>query len=83
MPGRHVFNHEFEIHHKIFQAGIPFIEDFKDLGQISKKDVFLAAVPLKMTCIDGAPMRAVVIDWKQSWLALQTSLIRGHICFLL
>ena len=63
MPGRHVFNHEFEIHHKIFQAGIPFIEDFKDLGQISKKDVFLAAVPLKMTCIDGAPMRAIVIDW--------------------
>ena len=63
MPGRHVFNHEFEIHHKIFQAGIPFIEDFKDLGQILKNDVFLAAVPLKMTCIDGAPMRAIVIDW--------------------
>ena len=63
MPGRHVYNHEFEIHHKIFQAGIPFIEDLKDLGQISGSKTFLAAVPLKMTCIDGAPMRAVLIEW--------------------
>lgn len=63
MPGRHVYNHEFEIHHKIFQAGIPFIEDLKDLGQITGYKTFLAAVPLKMTCIDGAPMRAILIDW--------------------
>ena len=46
-----------------FQAGIPFIEDLKDLGQITGYKTFLAAVPLKMTCIDGAPMRAILIDW--------------------
>ncbi len=63
MPGRHVYNHEFEIHHKIFQAGIPFVEDLKDLGQVTKEGTFLAAVPLKMTCIDGAPMRAILINW--------------------
>ena len=63
MPGRHVYNHEFEIHHKIFKAGIPFIEDLKDLGEIKKDNIFLAAVPLKMTCIDGAPMRAIIINW--------------------
>ena len=63
MPGRHVYNHEFEIHHKIFQAGIPFIEDLKDLGEVKKENIFLAAVPLKMNCIDGAPMRAVIINW--------------------
>ena len=63
MPGRHVYNHEFEIHHKIFQAGIPFIEDLKDLGEVEQDNMFLAAVPLKMTCIDGAPMRAIIINW--------------------
>ena len=63
MPGRHVYNHEFEIHHKIFQAGIPFIEDLKDLGEVENNNIFLAAVPLKMTCIDGAPMRAIIINW--------------------
>ena len=63
MPGRHVYNHEFEIHHKIFQAGIPFIEDLKDLGEVGQDNMFLAAVPLKMTCIDGAPMRAIIINW--------------------
>ena len=63
MPGRHVYNHDFEIHHQIFQAGIPFIEDLKDLGQITGHKTFLAAVQLKMTCIDGAPMRAILIDW--------------------
>ena len=63
MPGRHVYNHEFEIHHKIFQAGIPFIEDLKDLGEVKNNNIFLAAVPLKMTCIDGAPMRAIIINW--------------------
>ena len=63
MPGRHVYNHEFEIHHKIFQAGIPFIEDLKDLGEVRQDNMFLAAVPLKMTCVDGAPMRAIIINW--------------------
>ena len=63
MPGRHVFNNEFVTHHAVFDAGIPFVEDLRDLGKIKRIDPFLAAIPLKMTCIDGAPMRAVVLEW--------------------
>ena len=63
MPGRHVFNNEFVTHHAVFDAGIPFIEDLRDLGKVGKREPYLAAVPLKMTCIDGAPMRAVILEW--------------------
>ena len=63
MPGRHVYNHEFIVHHKFFSQNVPFVEDLKDLGNLPKKELFLAAVPLKMNCVDGAPMRAVILDW--------------------
>lgn len=63
MPGRHVNNAEFVTHHAVFGAGVPFIEDLRDLGEVGRRDPFLAAVPLKMTCIDGAPMRAVTLEW--------------------
>lgn len=63
MPGRHVYNHEFVTHHAILGAGVPFIEDLRDLGEITRRDPYLAAIPLKMTCIDGAPMRAVALEW--------------------
>ncbi len=63
MPGRHVFNQEFVTHHAVLGAGIPFIEDLRDLGDVKCREPFLAAIPLKMTCIDGAPMRAVTLEW--------------------
>lgn len=63
MPGRHVYNHEFETHHAVFAAGTPFVEDLRDIGESKRRDPFLAAVPLRMTCIDGAPMRAFLLDW--------------------
>ena len=63
MPGRHVFNKEFTTHHTVFDAGIPFVEDLRDLGEVKCKDPYLAAIPLKMTCVDGAPMRAIILDW--------------------
>ena len=63
MPGRHVYNHEFVTHHAILGAGVPFIEDLRDLGEINCREPYLAAIPLKMTCIDGAPMRAVTLEW--------------------
>lgn len=63
MPGRHVYNEEFVTHHAILGQDVPFIEDLRDLGEISSRDPFLAAVPLKMTCIDGAPMRVVALEW--------------------
>ncbi len=63
MPGRHVYNREFVTHHAVLGQGVPFIEDLRDLGAIRRRDPFLAAIPLRMTCIDGAPMRAVAIEW--------------------
>ena len=63
MPGRHVYNREFVTHHAVLGRGIPFIEDLRDLGEIGRRDPFLAAIPLKMTCVDGAPMRVVALEW--------------------
>ena len=63
MPYRHVANEEFVAHHAIFRKGIPFIEDLRDIGTLATKTPFLLAVPLKMTCVDGAPMRVVAVDW--------------------
>lgn len=63
MPGRHVYNHEFVTHHAVFAQGVSFIEDLRDLGDISTRNPFLAAVPLKMTCEDGAPMRVFALEF--------------------
>lgn len=63
MPDRHVTNAEFVAHHAILGAGIPFIEDLRDLGAIGSERTFLLAVPLKTACPDGAPMRVVSITW--------------------
>ena len=63
MPDRVVYNEEFEIHHTIFDSGCTFIEDLMDLGKISHSTTQICAIPLKMDCFDGAPMRTIAIDW--------------------
>ena len=63
MPTRHVYNKEFVAHHTVFAAGIPFVEDLRDLGRLRATRPYLMAVPLKTTCVDGAPMRAVALEW--------------------
>ena len=63
MPTRHVYNHEFVAHHAIFAAGIPFVEDLKNLGDVRVERPMLLAVPLRTSCSDGAPMRAVMVEW--------------------
>ena len=63
MPYRHVKNEEFVAHHAIFGKGIPFIEDLRDLGEVTTKTPYILAVPLKMTCVDGAPMRVLAVEW--------------------
>ncbi len=63
MPSRHVYNHEFVAHHAIFSADLPFIEDLKDLGELNTDHPFIMAVPLKMNCVDGAPMRVIALEW--------------------
>ena len=64
MPTRKVYNNEFIIHHKIFDNNITFIEDLKDIGLINRDTIQICAVPLKMDCYDGAPMRTIAIDWE-------------------
>ena len=63
MPYRHVYNHEFVAHHAVFAAGIPFVEDLRDLGKLASQSTFLLAVPLKTSCADGAPMRVLAVEW--------------------
>lgn len=63
MPGRHVYNQEFVTHHAVLGQGVPFIEDLRDLGEIRCREPFLVAVPLRMTCVDGAPMRVIAVEW--------------------
>ena len=63
MPSRHVANAEFVTHHAVLGQGVPFIEDLRDLGAIRRRDPFLAAIPLRMTCVDGAPMRVFALEW--------------------
>ncbi len=63
MPERHVYNREFVAHHAILGQGIPFIEDLRDIGAVTTDRPFLAAVPLRMNCPDGAPMRVLMLDW--------------------
>ncbi|MDE0531387.1 MAG: cyclase family protein [Albidovulum sp.] len=63
MPERHVYNHEFVAHHAVFAAGIPFIEDLKNLGDALSERPMLMAVPLKTSCVDGSLMRAVMVEW--------------------
>ncbi len=63
MPTRHVFVHEFHTHLAVFKRNIPFIEDFRDIGDIGSDRTYLMAIPLKTTCIDGAMMRALFVTW--------------------
>ena len=58
-----VLNIKLTNEHKIFDNGITFIEDLMNLGEITNNTTQICAVPLKMDCLDGAPMRTVAIDW--------------------
>ena len=62
MPDRHVLNREFVAHHAILGQGIPFVEDLRDLGSLRAAEPFLLAVPLRMDCPDGAPMRVIAVE---------------------
>jgi len=63
MPKRRVRNSEFVAHHAMFRRGIPYVEDIRDIGSLESERPLVLAVPLKMTCIDGAPMRVVALEW--------------------
>jgi arylformamidase len=63
MPKRHVFNHEFVTHHAVFNRNVPFVEDLRDIGLWGSDRPYLCAIPLRTTCIDGAMMRTIMVDW--------------------
>jgi kynurenine formamidase len=63
MPKRHVFNHEFVTHHAVFNRNVPFVEDLRDIGLWGSDRPYLWAIPLRTTCIDGAMMRTIMVDW--------------------
>lgn len=63
MPTRHVYVHEFHTHLAVFKRNIPFIEDFRDIGEAKSDRTYVLSIPLKTTCIDGAMMRALFVKW--------------------
>jgi len=49
-------------HHMILGAGIPIVENLKNLSLIPKgKEFFISALPIKLEGRDGAPCRAVAL----------------------
>jgi arylformamidase len=49
-------------HHLLLGAGIPIVENLKDLHNIPEgKDFWISALPLKLKGRDGAPCRAIAI----------------------
>lgn len=49
-------------HHLLLGAGIPIVENLKDLNLVPEdKDFWISALPLKLKGRDGAPCRAIAI----------------------
>ncbi len=51
----------FSIHKKLFRAGITILEGV-NLNGVKPKEYTLIALPLKLTDLDGSPVRAVLLE---------------------
>lgn len=54
-------NDQLKPHKAFLQNGVAVLENL-DLSQVEPGDYYLIALPVKMGAIDGAPVRAVLID---------------------
>lgn len=52
----------FPVHRRLLAAGIPLLENITNLDQVSRRVVWLAALPIKVADVEAAPVRAVVFD---------------------
>jgi arylformamidase len=53
---------DFPVHHRLLGAGIFVIEGL-DLGRVTPGRYYLVCLPLKFPELDGAPARAVLLEW--------------------
>jgi arylformamidase len=52
----------FPVHRRILQAGIPLLENLQNLHLVSERVTWLFALPIKVSDVEAAPVRAVVIE---------------------
>jgi arylformamidase len=53
---------DFPVHHRLLGAGVFVIEGL-DLGRVAPGRYYLVCLPLKFPDLDGAPARAVLLEW--------------------
>lgn len=51
-----------QVHLRLLGAGIPLLENIQNLDRISRPVVQLMALPIKITGVEAAPVRAVVFE---------------------
>lgn len=49
-------------HKKLFQAGIPIIEELTNLSAVTQERFFFAGLPLRIQGADASPIRAIAIE---------------------
>jgi len=54
--------HHLELHKTMLSAGVAIVENLANVSQITSERVFLAALPLNLVGVDGAPARVVAIE---------------------
>lgn len=60
-PSVHTKLHR-EVHKALLSTGIVLVETLANLHEITAERVYLAALPMKLAGLDGAPMRVVAIE---------------------
>lgn len=60
----HSLEHRHELTHTIFlrENSIPIIEGFTNIDKLTKKRMFLLALPLKISGLEASPIRAIAIE---------------------
>lgn len=53
---------DLPVHHSILGAGGAIFENLTNLGAVTWKDPLFAAMPLRLTGLDGSPVRAVAMS---------------------
>ena len=54
-------DNDTRVHRVLLESGIVIVENLRNLGCLSGRDFFFSAAPLKLTGLDGSPVRAYAI----------------------
>ena len=52
----------FPVHRRLLRAGIPLLENLQNLHLVTEQVTWLTALPIKVSDVEAAPVRAVVIE---------------------